>query len=120
MEAGLLPTGCVSFSARFACQPERDLLPLLIHAWREAHDAAAGKSIRVRAAGQAKWLACQHAAGARLTLGVPKCAQRPVVRWLGRRLYWWPRGIPHGCRVGLVSSRLPRALDTSATFSMNS
>ena len=44
--------------------------------------------------------------GAKLTLGWPECESRPLERWLGPRLLWWPRGEPEGRKVAWVSSRL--------------
>ena len=49
--------------------------------------------------------------GAKLTLGWPECESRPLERWLGPRLLWWPRGEPEGRKVAWVSSRLGRAID---------
>lgn len=57
------------------------------------------------------WLKNQHSRGARLTLGLPGSARTACQKWIGPRLAWWPRGIPEGRRVGLVSSRLGRKLD---------
>ncbi|MCU0958755.1 MAG: hypothetical protein MUF48_01505 [Pirellulaceae bacterium] len=43
--------------------------------------------------------------GAVLTRGMPSAGDR-IARWLGSRWIWWPRGIPSGERLGVVSSRL--------------
>lgn len=49
--------------------------------------------------------------GAALTLGWPSSDDRPLEKWLGPRLLWWPRGVPEGRRVAWISSRLGRAID---------
>ncbi len=43
--------------------------------------------------------------GGVLTSDLPGAAW-PMHPWVGRRLVWWPHGIPAGERVGVVSSRL--------------
>ena len=59
----------------------------------------------------AEWLEEEQGRGAALTLGVPGLSDDVLTRWLGHRLFFWPTGIPQGRRVGIVSSRLGRALD---------
>lgn len=48
---------------------------------------------------------------AMLTLGFPWAGLQDSADWLGRRLIWWPTGVPPLRRVGIVSSRLGRRLD---------
>lgn len=43
--------------------------------------------------------------GAVFTRGMPGAGDR-LTRWLGARWIWWPRGVPSGERLGVVSSRL--------------
>jgi hypothetical protein len=51
------------------------------------------------------WLKQEQRSGGRLTHNIPG-VQRPMHEWIGQRLIWWPRGIPPGERVGILSSRL--------------
>ena len=46
-----------------------------------------------------------------LTIGMPGMSLQCWQRWAGRRLCWWPKGIPDGRRISLVSSRLKRQMD---------
>jgi hypothetical protein len=48
---------------------------------------------------------------AALTWGIAGESAARWQRWVGDRLLWWPRGIPCGKRVALVSSRLGRRWD---------
>ena len=57
------------------------------------------------------WLRQQCRQHAELTLGVPDSTHERVARWVGPRLIWWPRGVPPGRRVSIVSSRLGRLLE---------
>ena len=91
--------------------PGADLIPGLLHAWRVAHQRAPGAVSRRRAQRMVTWFESQVHHGARLTWGLPTCHPQEVSQWLGPRLAWWPQGIPRGNLVGLVSSRLGRALD---------
>jgi hypothetical protein len=54
------------------------------------------------------WLERQIGQGGQLTCGIPQDPDQRVTRWIGRRLFWWPRGIPSQQRLGVVSSRLGR------------
>ena len=52
------------------------------------------------------WLArARRDGGGVLTSDIPG-APWALQEWLGQRLIWWPRGVPPGERVGIVSSRL--------------
>ena len=46
-----------------------------------------------------------------LTVGLPWLSRACSDRWIGRRLVWWPRGIPEFRRIAIASSRLSRRLD---------
>ncbi len=46
-----------------------------------------------------------------VTIGLPWLSVACSDRWLGRRLVWWPQGIPGQSRISIVSSRLGRSLD---------
>lgn len=46
-----------------------------------------------------------------LTAGLPWLSAVENLRRIGRRLIWWPQGIPTLRRIGLASSRLSRQLD---------
>ncbi len=95
------------------CQPGCLLLPLLRAAWThyadEAGDRHAQRSARRKAAQFSAW----HQAGAVLSWGWPAdqalAAPQQVPRAVHDRLFWWPRGVPTGRRVAIVSSRLGRS-----------
>ncbi len=108
--AGLLPAAASLPPSAVAAPAPDNLLPLVLQAW-SAHpgpwrrdEAARRESVLIR-------LARHHEQGASLTYGIPGAAANRFDRWLGNRLAWWPRGVPTGRFVGVVSSRLGQALD---------
>jgi hypothetical protein len=106
--AGLLPVG-VAVASLPACGD--DLLGELGRVWSEAAGRERG-STGGRCRRIAERLRAWQQRGSRLTLGIPDLADRPFDPWLGLRLAWWPAGLPSGRKVGLVSSRLGRDLET--------
>jgi len=107
IDAELLPDGSSPPLAALAKGPGDDLLPVVVQAWMD-HHRTSGQSEGNEKPG----LLRQHSKrGAKLTWGVPESDNRCLATWLGTRLAWWPRGIPEGRRVGLVSSRLGHNLD---------
>ncbi len=87
-----------------------DLLPEIVRSWsRHADDSARAMSDQFAKTIQS--LRSQQQRGAKLTWGIPGSDQGLLDKWLGARLAWWPHGVPHGRRVGLVSSRLGQELD---------
>jgi hypothetical protein len=106
---GLLPTGYSPSSLPFD-ESSYDLLPMLVRAWQSA-SAGGSRADRRRARRHLDRFKTWQSNGARLTLGIPN-AFPAAQEWIETRLAWWPQGIPSGKRVGLVSSRLGRALDT--------
>jgi hypothetical protein len=86
-----------------------DILPAIEKAWSLTD--ASGVELR-RGRRWQSWAEGQMAAGARLTIG-PHEEGEGFRRWNGMRLVWWPRGIPTGQRVGLVSSHFGRNLNQS-------
>jgi len=86
-----------------------DLLEPLGRAWELPGADGAVKRCRIdRLISSAKLGAC-------LTYGVEGCGF-PLGAWIGDRFIWWPRGFPRGRLVGLMSSRLPRRLDTQSDW----
>jgi len=49
--------------------------------------------------------------GPMVSLGLPWLSPDCSLRWLGPRLFFWPKGIPGRRRVSIVSSRLKQRLD---------
>ncbi len=49
--------------------------------------------------------------GAAVSLTLPGLSLKTFVRWLGRRIIWWPNGIEYRRRISIMSSRLPRRKD---------
>ncbi len=90
---------------------DRDLLEYLVDQWSAAADVQRG-SVGARSHRIAERLRGWYHRGARLTWGIPGNASKPIGPWLGRRLAWWPAGIPSGRMVGLISSRLGRDLES--------
>lgn len=94
-----------------------DVLPLLVEAARQRMEMQARlKTSKTKASSDPRplWADVLDEAmrsGAKLTLGWPECVARPLERWLGPRLMWWPSGLPEGRKVAWVSSRLGRAID---------
>ncbi len=101
---------------RLRAETSCDLLPLLIEAWRRAEANKSHKSTQWRPSPPRMWLEEQHQLGARLTVGLVDYQNDALDRWLGQRLAWWPRGLPHGRRVGIVSSRVGRNLDEQVNW----
>ncbi|NOX57024.1 MAG: hypothetical protein GXP27_21815 [Planctomycetes bacterium] len=87
-----------------------DLFPVIRDAW-----ATGRERLTVAERRQAKrvvsWIDAQRRHSARLTFGLVGGRTAMVRAWLGPRLAFWPQGVPTGRRVGLISSRLGRALD---------
>ncbi len=75
--------------------------------------SAAGISIQAETR---RALESRHCQGAALSMGFPQITDDIGHDWLGRRLVWWPRGIPEGRLISLVSSRLGRALDQKSEW----
>lgn len=92
-----------------------DLLGYLVDLWSATADVERGSS-GARSRRIAERLRGWQRRGARLTWGVPGDDCKPIIPWLGKRLAWWPAGIPAGRRVGLVSSRLGRDLESRARW----
>jgi hypothetical protein len=55
-------------------------------------------------------------AGPVVSLGLPWLSAACSLRWVGPRLFFWPRGIPRRHRVSFVSSRLKQRLDQEARW----
>jgi hypothetical protein len=106
--AGLLPVDRTVAAAAWEAASSKELLPLLTQLWNAAPAAVTRGEGAVRTR---QWLQIQEACGAELSLGIAGCDDDMLARWLGPRLAWWPRGVPQGRRVGLISSRLGRKLD---------
>ncbi len=105
-------------SKSFAVLPlGADVLPLLIEVARQGMETQARlKTSKTKASSDPRplWTDVLDEAmrcGAKLTLGWPECEARPLERWLGPRLMWWPSGLPEGRKVAWISSRLGRAID---------
>ncbi len=107
---GLLPPAIGDASVLASCE-DANLLPAIVKLWRESV-ARQRKTLEIRSEKIFQWLEAGNERGAALTIGVPSVAKPVVDEWLGTRLVWWPKGIPHGRRIGLVSSRLTRDLDS--------
>lgn len=106
-EAGVLPTAEGSSSellARYG-PGSQNLAPVLLRSWNRCLRQSPAWSQSRRTV---SWLEAQIAAGAAITWGLPGNRDSQVTNWVGRRLIFWPRGIPTGRRVGIVSSRLGR------------
>ena len=104
-EAGFLPD---SGQLRLR-SPSQDILPQLVQAWESSGSGGATERPRIA------WLAASAKLGARLTVGAGAC-RLGRIGWIGERLIWWPQDLPNGRLVGVVSSRLPRRLDTEADW----
>lgn len=100
---GVLPPKCEVATYVAARSPAYGLLAL----WKEWLRLAP-KTSRSRAARTHSGLAAAVADGAELTLKIPGCDRDVSERWFGDRIYWWPRGVIEGPRVGIVGSRLQR------------
>ncbi len=90
--------------------PGDDILPAIVMAWSlvdvSGPERRRGRRLQT-------WAQGQMVVGARLTIGPDSECGDGFRRWNGVRLVWWPRGIPAGQRIGLVSSRLGRNLNQS-------
>ena len=87
-----------------------DLLPALRAAWRVSSSSSKSRSRAKPAEEPVTWLDVDLAQNAQLTHAIPGVDETAQQSWLGVRIVWWPRGMPRGRRVGLVSSRLGREL----------
>jgi hypothetical protein len=56
------------------------------------------------------------AAACELTDGLPWLPAEVSERWLGRRLFLWPDGVPDGRRLSVASSRLPAGVVRRTTW----
>jgi len=110
-QAGWLPSAEASMSASRLpeLRPGDDVLSAIAAAWSLAD--VSGTELR-RGRRLQSWAEGQMADGACLTIG-PDSDGTGFRRWTGLRLVWWPRGIPMGQHVGLVSSHLGRNLSQS-------
>ena len=100
---GVLPPKCEIATYVAARSPAHGLLTL----WKEWLRLAP-KHLRSRAARTCSGLTVAVADGAELTFMIPGRDRNICERWLGHRVYWWPRGVIDGARVGIVGSRLQR------------
>ncbi len=100
---GVLPPKCDVATYVAAKSPAYGLVAL----WKEWLRLAPKKS-RSRVARIHSGLAAAVADGAELTFKIPGRDRDVCARWLGDRVYWWPRGVIEGPRVGIVGSRLKR------------
>jgi len=89
----------------FELSPGEDLLPMLERFWEQADLSGAE---RRRGQRIQSWIRDQRDRGARLTVGLDAPRHERFRSWNGERLVWWPRGIPIGDRIGIVSSHLGR------------
>ena len=103
--AGFLPKSARQLSLTV---PSGNLLPQLVDAWVSSNTASSAKRSRIA------WLAASSKLGSRLTVGIAGGSR--FTTWIGDRFIWWPRAVPRGRLVGLVSSRLPRRLDTQTDW----
>ena len=103
---GILPPKCDVAVYAGARSPIDGLLAL----WKEWLRRAP-KTSRSRAARIHSGLVAAVSNGAELTFAIPGRDRDVCERWLGRRVYWWPRGVIEGPRVGIVGSRLLRDPD---------
>ena len=46
-----------------------------------------------------------------VSISMPRLPVEGLTAWMGRRLYWWPAGLPHRRRLAIVSSRLKKRKD---------
>jgi len=100
---GVLPPKSDIATYAAARSPAHGLLTL----WKEWLRLAP-KHSRSRAARTYSGLAAAVADGAELTFIIPGRDRNVCERWLGHRVYWWPRGVFDGARVGVVGSRIQR------------
>ncbi|MHB8866049.1 MAG: hypothetical protein ACYC6N_27015 [Pirellulaceae bacterium] len=104
---GILPADQVRACLSATGSVAGDLLPLFIALWQSALTRTKRAGPKRRICRLLTWLERERQHGAALTLSVPQAQQR-VRQWIGERLVWWPRGVPTGRRVAIVSSRLGR------------
>ena len=110
IRAGLCPEDSTTSGPFVDFQGGEELLPFLSLAWKNTVACRTGSAAK-SAAGVLERLQSAQQAGAEMTWGFPGVAPDRSGQWLGGRLAWWPRGVPQGRRVGLVSSRLGRNVD---------
>lgn len=91
--------------------PHGNLLVSLASDWRTTCSPDHGHDGGPRASKFQSWLEQQIAAGAWLSLELPPLSNAPDQTVSEYRLAWWPRGIPCGRRIAIVSSRVGRRLD---------
>ena len=108
---GVLPSGSACGELASRPRPGDDLLAFLLRAWTRSLEHSPTHQQRRTAARVLTWLKEQAASGAELSWGLPGQRGRRVRDYVGERLIWWPRGMPQGEWVGVVSSRLGRFLD---------
>jgi hypothetical protein len=107
----LQASGCLPSKIPISCprvEWGQNLLPWCAKVWRENRNGS-----RTDPPGPLAELESHEAA---LTWGIAGENASRWQRWLGDRLLWWPRGIPLGKRVALVSSRLGRRLDARKSW----
>jgi len=83
------------------------LLAFLLQLWIE-HRRTASRQQRNRAVRVECWLKVAIEQGAELTTNIPGLDPEVTERWLGRRLFWWSRGVPRGPFAGVAASRTGR------------
>ena len=93
-----------------------NLLPVVRDAWTGAADQPLAGQQRRAAERMIRRLEHPLAGDAAFTCGVPGTRSQQVQESLGSRLVYWPRGIPPGERIGIISSRLGRALEKNRAW----
>jgi hypothetical protein len=100
---GALPPAAEYLAYQAAGSPTAGLLAVWNEWLRQAPRSRQSKAARIHSV-----LHAAIAAGAELSFDLPDCSREISEWWLGRRAYWWPQGVIHSRRVGIVSSRLRR------------
>ncbi len=92
-----------------------NLLATVADLWHAATPAPTKGARARQTSRRLDWMNQQLAAGARLTADLPRTMNETrrnlADSEIAGRLCWWPRGIPEGRWVAIVSSRLGRRLD---------
>jgi hypothetical protein len=92
-----------------------NLLPTLKSLWSQADLNCKNRAHPVRVRRMTQWIQNGIDAGAYLGCGLPDRNSAVAIdatrSLVADRLCWWPRGIPEGSWIALVSSRLRRRLD---------
>ncbi|MFW6170243.1 MAG: hypothetical protein ACODAD_07115 [Planctomycetota bacterium] len=96
--------------------PGDDLVPFLLSAWKKSLARAETQQQRRLARRMVVWLEEQMAGPGVLSWGMPGNGGQRVRDWAGERLIWWPSGVPQGRWIGIISSRLGRALEKQRTW----